>query len=133
MCTRPGAQDDERRCGNSAAGVWIVAATDSTMVVVERASFPASLVLPLPNRQRAGAGVVVGMLQHHRHKVHAPWMSQGLRPRDRPLLPAGFWASSCGPVMKPSSDIAIVKNTLDTASLRSSHRFVGPLTQLSDR
>jgi hypothetical protein len=24
-----------------------------------------------------------------------------------PLMPAGFWASSCGPVMNPSNDIAI--------------------------
>jgi hypothetical protein len=27
--------------------------------------------------------------------------------RRMPLMPAGFWASSCGPVMNPSSDIAI--------------------------
>jgi hypothetical protein len=27
--------------------------------------------------------------------------------RRMPLTPAGFWASSCGPVMNPSSDIAM--------------------------
>jgi hypothetical protein len=32
-----------------------------------------------------------------------------------PLMPAGFWASSFGPVMKPSRDIAMVKNTFDIA------------------
>jgi len=31
--------------------------------------------------------------------------------RRMPLMPAGFWASSCGPVMNPSSDIAMETNT----------------------
>jgi hypothetical protein len=35
-------------------------------------------------------------------------------------MPAGFSPSSFGPVMKPSRDIAMVKNTFDIALLPSS-------------
>ena len=62
------ARDD--RAPRPAASGWIGGPDRRHWVIVDRE--PPSLIgAALPNRQLAGAGVVVRMLQHHRHKVHA--------------------------------------------------------------